>query len=251
MRELRIRVRSGAVLAAIAVLLPMNACNTVQHDLLEAPDPDVIDTAAINTPEAADAMRLGGLSRLRNITAGGEGAWMLGGLLTDEWKSGDTFSQRNETDQRLIQTNNGNVQTMYRELHLARTNAREALDALVRLKPNPQANLGQMYFVIAFAEMTLAETFCNGQPLSESNTGVVEYGDPLTNQQIFSRALTHFDSAITLAAATDTFSTNVRRASQVGKARVLVNLARFTEAAAALAGVPDTFKLNATFSLTA
>jgi starch-binding outer membrane protein, SusD/RagB family len=251
MRDLTTRVRSGAVLAAVAVLLPINACNQVQHDLLEAPDPDVIDTAAINTPEAADAMRLGGLSRLRNITAGGEGAWMLGGLLTDEWKSGDTFSQRNETDQRSIQTNNGNVQTMYRELHRARTNAREALDALIRLKPNPQANLGQMYFVIGFAEMTLAETFCNGQPLSESNTGVVEYGDPLTNQQIYTRALVHFDSAITLSAATDTFSVNVRRSASVGKARALINLARFTEAAAAVAGIPDTFKLNATFSLTA
>lgn len=253
MRDLTTRVRSGAVLAAVAVLLPINACNQVQHDLLEAPDPDVIDTAAINTPEAADAMRLGGLSRLRNITAGGEGAWMLGGLLTDEWKSGDTFSQRNETDQRTIQTNNGNVQTMYRELHRARTNSREALDALIRLKPNPQANLGQMYFVIGFAEMTLAETFCNGQPLSESNTGVVEYGDPLTNQQIHTLALAHFDSAINLSAATDTFSVNVRRSAVVGKARALINLARFAEAAAAIAavGVPDTFKLNATFSLTA
>ena len=101
----------GTVVSAalLCLLLPLAACDRLQNDLLEAPDPDIIPPGAVNSPEAADAVRLGALSRLRNMTAGGESVWMLGGLLTDEWKSGDTFLQRNETDQRTVQENNGNL----------------------------------------------------------------------------------------------------------------------------------------------
>lgn len=253
MRLFSIRARGAVIPAAISVLLLVGACDRVQHDLLDAPDPDIIDPASVTTPEAADALRIGALSRLRNITAGGEGAWMLGGLLADEWKSGDTFSQRNETDQRLVQESNGNVQGMYRELHRARTAAREALNALVKYKPTPTANLGQMYFVMAFAEMTLAETFCNGQPLSDASAGVVEYGPSLSNAQIYNLALQKLDSAINLSTATDDFSRSVNRAARVAKARVLIDLGRFTDVAAVIpaTAVPTDYQLTATFSLTA
>ena len=253
MRPIGIRARGAVITTVIGVLLSLNACDRVQHDLLDAPDPDIIDPSSVNTPEAADALRVGALSRLRNITAGGEGAWMLGGLLVDEWKSGDTFSQRNETDQRTVQESNGNVQGMYRELHRARTSAREALDALVKYKPTPTANLAQMYFVIAFAEMTLAETFCNGQPLSDASKGVVEYGMPKTNVEIYNLALAKLDSAISLSTATDDFSVSVNRAARVAKARVLIDLGRFTDVAAVIpaTAVPTEYQLTATFSLTA
>lgn len=253
MRFFSIRARGAVMPAALSALLVLVACDRVHHDLLDAPDPDIIDPASVNTPEAAEALRIGALGRLRIITAGGEGAWMLGGLLTDEWKSGDTFSQRNETDQRLVQENNANVQTMYREIHRARTSAREALDALVKYKPTPSANLGQMYFVIAFAEMTLAETFCNGQPLSDASKGVVEYGPPLSNVEIYNLALQKLDSAINLSADTAAFSVSVNRAARVAKARVLIDLGRFNDVAAVIpaTAVPTEFQLTATFSLTA
>jgi hypothetical protein len=38
-----------------------------------------------------------------------------------------------------------------------------------------------MYFVMGFAELQLAEWFCNGQPLGEASLGVPEYGPPMTN----------------------------------------------------------------------
>ncbi|MGH7711504.1 MAG: hypothetical protein ACREOG_09470, partial [Gemmatimonadaceae bacterium] len=190
------------------------------------------------------------LARLRQIGPGGEGAWMLGGLMTDEWKSSDTFSQRNETDRRQVQDSNGNVQTMYRNLHRARNSAREALNALREFKPTPIANLGQMYFVLGFAELTLAENFCNGQPLSDASTGEVIYGEPKSNQEIFTIALAHFDSALTLSSAPDAFATEVRRAATVAKGRTLIDLNRHSEAATAVSAVPTTFQLNATFSLT-
>jgi hypothetical protein len=242
-------VARAAVIGA-AVLLMLGACDRIRNDLLEAPDPDIINPGSVNSPEAAEALRIGALSRLRNITAGGESAWLLGGLLSDEWRSGDTFLQRNETDQRQIQENNGNVNGMMREIYRARNTAREALIALETYKPTPTSNLGQMYFVLGFAEITLAETFCNGTPLGNASTGVPEYGPPQPNQAVFQLALAHFDSALTLSAATDAFSTSVRHSAAIGKARALTNLGQFAAAASAAAGVPTDFQSNATFALT-
>ena len=245
--------RARWVLAAgVIALLTMGACkNSVTDSLLDAQDPDIIDPNSVNSAEAADALRIGALSRLRTITAGGEGAWMLGGLMTDEWKSGDTFLQRNETDQRLVQVNNANVQTMYRDLHRARTSAREAIIKLNEFKPLPSSNIGQMYFVMGFAEMTLAENFCSGQPFSDASSGQPTYGNPLSTTQAFQLALAHFDSALTLSQATDAATVAIRNSIQIARARTLINLKQYDNAATAVTSVPTSYQLLATFSLTA
>lgn len=249
-----VRVRRVLAAAAVGTALITSACGDLKDDLLTAEDPDIIPPSAINTPEAADALRIGALSRLRNMTAGsgqGDSPWMFSGLLTDEWKSGDTFLQRNETDQRTVQENNGNLNPVYRDVHRARNAAREAINALNEFKPSPASNLGQMYFVMGFAEMQLAEWFCNGQPLGDASSGVPEYGPPMTNQAIYALALAHFDSALTYTTATDAATVAVRNSILVAKGRVLIDLARFADAATAVAPVPTSYTLNATFSLTA
>ena len=168
MRIARNRMGRSAKLTLAAVLLAAApACDRVKDNLLEAVDPDLIMPATINSPEAADALRVGELSRLRGITGGGEGIWMLGGLLADEWKSSDTFSQRNETDQRSILESNGNVQSMYKALHRLRTSGREAINALTTYKPSPAWGIGQMYMSMGIAELYLGENFCNGIPLGD------------------------------------------------------------------------------------
>ena len=157
----RISVRRVLASAAVGSALLTLGCGNVKDDLLAAEDPDIIPPSALNTPEAADALRIGAIARLRNMTAGagaGDSPWMFTGLLTDEWKSGDTFSQRNETDQRIVQENNANLNAVYRDVHRARTAAREALDLLNQYKPTPASNLGQMYLVMGLAETFLAGT---------------------------------------------------------------------------------------------
>ena len=240
-------LRGPLAAGAAAFLL---ACSSVTDTLLEAEDPDIIQPSTVSTPEAANATRLGALGRFRNITAGGEGAWMLGGLLADEWKSGDTFLQRNETDQRLVQENNGNVQGMLREIYRARTNARESISFLEKLKPNPAADRGELWFVIGMAEMMLAENFCNGTPLSDASTGEIVYGGPKSNQEVFTLALAHYDTAITLASGSDAASVAVRTAATIARARTQVHLGQFAAAASAVASVPTSYRYNNTFALT-
>ena len=251
MRILTHRARWIAVVGATTAALTLG-CSNPQDSLLEADDPDIITPESANSAEGADALRIGAMGRLQTITAGGENAWLLGGLLVDEWKSSDTFSQRNETDERKVQDNNGNVINMWRATHRARNSARQAIVKLQEFKPNPAWGIGQMYLVMGFTEMTLAETFCNGIPLSDASTGEIIYGPPLTTVELFTLALAHVDSALSFLSATDAATTDVRRATQITKARILINLARWTDAAALItpANVPTTYQLLATFSLT-
>lgn len=235
--------RSAAIIALAAA-----ACTDPKQTLLDAPISTIIDTSAASSAAGADALRIGALSRLRQITAGsgaGDSPWMFAGLITDEWKSSDTFSQRNETDQRQVQDNNANWTPIVRDLYRARTSAREAINALTTYLPTPAANIGQMYMVMATAELYIAEWICNGAPISEEPTP-----PQATNAEIYAVASAHADSALSTSTGTDAFSVSVHNAAAVLKGRILIEQGKFTEAAAVVASVPTNFQLLATFSLT-
>lgn len=244
------RVRMGfAVLATMLV----GACSGFRDTLLEPQQPGIIGPEATQSPTAADALRKGAVSRLRVATVGGEALWLLGGLLTDEWKSGDTFSQRNETDQRVVQEDNGNVAGMYTALQRARGAAYDGIASLRAFIPDTLSKQAQMYWVLGSAELGLAENFCSGVPYGTLVDGVPNYTAPLTTAQGFTLAMQHLDSALALAVGTDTFSVSVRRAIQIARARTLVNMgggANFAAAAAAAATVPTNYQYLQTFSLT-
>jgi hypothetical protein len=229
-RVLVLRIVAAGSIAAM--LIPLGACEGTRHQLLDVQTPDIINPSTITSPEAADALRVGALARVRTETAGGEGAWMLGALMTDEWKSSDTFFQRNETDQRSVEESNANVQIFYTALGQTRNSAREAINALVTYKPNPPWGIGQMWWAMGFTELTLAETFCNGIPLGDASKGVPVYGMPLTGAQVDSAANAHFDSALTLLSATDATTQQIRQTVLISKARTLVDLGQFAAAAA-------------------
>jgi hypothetical protein len=233
-------------------LLSSGGCNA-KETLLDAPIPTVIDPSAANSAAGADALRIGALSRLRSISAGsgsGDSPWMFAGLITDEWKSSDTFSQRNETDQRSVQTNNANLTPILRDLYRTRTSSGEAIAALKQYAPTPASNIGQMYVTMGIAELYLAEWFCNGTPLPDPYTETPPPSPGLNNADVYKVAQAHFDSALATATATDNATLQVKYSAQVAKGRVLIDLGQFTAAAAAVAGVPTNFQLTATFSLT-
>ena len=124
------------VASASLLLTPlMGGCN-VNDELLQPQNPGVIDPSSTNSPAAASGLRVGALGQLKNRTAGGESVWLWGGLLSDEWKSSDTFTQRNETDQRSIQTSNANVTTAYNGLQQARGFTRTAIDKSLVYTPD-------------------------------------------------------------------------------------------------------------------
>ena len=248
------RARCGAALGSVAIAigtLLVSSCN-VKNELLQPENPSIISPGAISTPQAADAVRIAAYGQLKTVAGGSESMWLLGGLMTDEWKSSDTFSQRNETDQRSVELTNSVTQGTYTALQQARGHARDAINALLAYEPTPVSNIGQMYFAIGYEELMLAENYCNGIPVSYTVNGNPVYTDPLTTKDVYNLALTHFDSALTLTSGSDATSVSLHQATLIAKARTLIELGQWSDAAALVpvTAVPTSYQYLLTFDIT-
>lgn len=242
-------VHRGTLVAVFAAALAAG-CDRVTEPLLEFTDPDIINPSDLASADGAEALRLGALNRFASMTsattAGSDNIYLMGGLLADEWRSSDTFQQRNETDQRNIDSTNTFIDGAFRSVGRTTTAARQALSYLRQYKPSPKGYQGQMFFFIGYAENLAGESFCSGIPFSDASGDEPVYGSPLTTQQTFERAVTTFDSAI--ANAPD--SARFRHAASVGKGRALLNLGNYAAAAAAVSSVPRGFNYLMTHSAT-
>src|SRR5439155_157487 len=182
------------------------------------------------------------------------------GLLTDEWQSGDTFIQRNTMDQRIWDPQNTFHAGPFRAINRVRVQAGAAIKALRQDHPAPVVNISRMFALIAYVEVLAGEHYCNGVPLSSFSGSEVAYGDPLPNDSLFALAAANADSALNTLSAADADSRGadslrVKWLAQVVKGRALLDRARggmaadFAVAATAVAGVPDTFHYDVTYSL--
>ena len=245
--------RLGRAGSAAAAALVLGGCSL--NEVVKATDPDVIDPAFVQSPSAADGIRVGTLGRFNANTVGGESMFLYGGLMADEFTTGDTFVQRNETDQRSVTPENGNLTTAFRGIHLARVGAIQARDAL-RAFPQPgggnEWRLGEMFFVEAYMINLLAEHFCNGQPLSTLENFQETPSAPVPTDSLYLIARAKVDSGLallptTLAGANEV---RVRSALQVLRARVALNQGDWTAAATSAAAVPTGYVWLQEHSLT-
>jgi hypothetical protein len=244
----RFRGALSLVLATVA----LTACNRDQ--ILHVTDPDIINPSNLGSAEAAEALRVGALSRLSDVTGGlqgsgslNEGIFHFSGVVADEWRSTDTFVQRDEADSRSITEANTAMTLEARGLHRTRIAATQAIPVLKQFKPANVSDVGQMYWVRGWAEMTIAENFCNGMPISslDASNNIV-YGDPEPNTQIYARAIASFDTALQNAPAGDARADTVKWLVGIEKARVQLDLGDVTGAGATItaAAVPDNFKFT-------
>lgn len=238
------RLALGALAAAA-----LAACSSVTDTLLEVTDPDIVDPVAASSPDGAVGLRNGALARFRTATTSTESSWLFGGLLADEWSTSSTFVQNDETDQRAILENNSSVTTQFRNLNRARTAANLAIKGLREFRPNPASDLAEMYFVRGFAEMQLAQDFCNGIPLTDASEPEIRFAAPQPVEAVSRVAVASFDTAIALANGTDAASVNVNRAARIARARALLGINQPAEAATTVAGIPTTYSYDHTYSL--
>jgi starch-binding outer membrane protein, SusD/RagB family len=231
------RARWAAISGATLVMLVAVACGDLKDRLLEPENPGLIDESAVATPAAAMAVKIGAMGRLKllNNCGGGECLWEESGHLADEFKNSDFQPTRQDVDMRSITTSNGTLG--YNQVTTIRGYMRTALAKMQQYAPDSTAHIAELYMALAFVEMNMAEAYCNGIPLGELKAGVVDYSDPsytpLTNLQVYDKAMVHIDSALTVVGtATDVNSTAVRNASLIVKARIHVNRAEYAAAAA-------------------
>jgi hypothetical protein len=242
-------------LALLAAALAVEGCD-VKQELLAPQQPGVISPSDVNNATAADALYTGALGRWKNAVNGNgnntEALWNWEALFTDELRSGDTFSQRNDADQRNLATNDGVLTPIYRNAQQARGRARDAINALRTYDTSPAGtqHVGEMYYVMGYIEMIMSQAFCSGIPFGETADGVPQPSKPLTNADATKLAITHLDSALAYLTATDAGTQTVRYAVLVAKARAQTDIADFAGAAATVASVPTSFQYNFDYSQT-
>lgn len=241
---------SRAARAGLAAgLLLLGGCTK----LTEVTDPDVIDPGDLGGASGATALTNGVLLRLSQATAGTQqpdAIFLLGGLLADEWNTGDTFEQRITTDLRSIDPTNTFLAGPYRALNRVVNEATTAI-ASIRQFNQPSGNAGLMFASQAFAYNQIAESFCNGLALSSVDAeGTLTYGGRITTDSVYRLAVRAADSALANTQGTATLTAAVTGFARVVKARAQLNLGLFTEAAATVAAVPTSFRYTVGYSVT-
>ncbi|MFI5227731.1 MAG: hypothetical protein ACHQWU_01605 [Gemmatimonadales bacterium] len=255
---LRLTYRARGTVAATAVAagaLLLGACDPKQ-ELLSPQQPGVISPSSVANATAAEALYAGALDRWKNAMINGgnntEALFQFEALFTDEVRSADTFSQRNDADQRVTQTNDGVLTPIYNFAQQARGRARDAINSLLAFDPVAgRAHVGEMYLAMGSIETALSEAFCNGVPYGETANGQPIYGKPLSAVDGAKLAITRFDSALVYVNGTDTGSVLTKDAILIAKGRAQVDAGDFAGAAATVAPVPTSFQYLFDYSITA
>lgn len=225
--------------------LGMSGCSL--SDLVRVDNPSTSITPQ-QVATATDALGLysGAIQVLKKAYASDV---VLSGIFTDEFQ--DTASQKT-IDTRTFQAGNNvpMIRDTYLQLQQVRMQGLQAIDAM-RQFPDviPSPLIGRVYSIIAYAELLLAERFCSGVSLATipPGGGVVTYSTGLSTAALLTIAVAHFDTALEL---TGQDSVRFQSFARVGKARALLGLNRFSDAAIAAASVPTDFAYHAEFSAT-
>ena len=229
----------GAVLAAVA-------CDPGKA--LDVDDVDVVSPGQLNDKSALPTLRNGVLSTFQLAFSGGadlangghEGQITISGLLGDEFLNAESFPDRIAVDRRDILPSNGSLLALFLDLSRSRAMADFASGQYNKLDAGAEGQ-SEVLSIGAFAYTLFAENYCSGVPFSRlTDTGAIEYGDPQTVQQVLEISVAKFDSAINIA--TDAENDDLLDLARVGKARALLDLGRFPEAAAAAADVATNFE---------
>ena len=210
-------------------------------DTIEVVDPDVISPGSLASPAAASSLRNGVVLRLAQATSGGENVFLLGGLLADEWRSGDTFEQRNTTDQRTLIAENTFLAPAFRAPMRVYVEAQTAIAVSRQFQPTPRSNIGLVFALGGYAANLIGEHFCNGIPYSSVVDGRVVDGMPEPFDNSFVRAIAYADSALREVSGPAADSARVVHLAAIVRGRALVNRGQFAAAAAAVAAVPTSF----------
>ena len=227
---------AGALTAAIVLA----SCS---KDILTVATPDVLSASVLGTSLGVTTLRNGAYQDFVVAFSGTQDGFLVSTEnMGDAIKTTDTFADRYFTNERRQNENlRGAASTMYNNLHLARTGLANSIVAWSKVKPSTTAakdSLSELYAIRGYSEDFFAEAYCSGVPFSGvGSDGSFVYGTPLTTALMLSTATSSFDSAAALATGT-----SYKNLAAIGKARALLNLGQFAQAAAAVAAVPTTYK---------
>jgi hypothetical protein len=133
----------------------------------------------------------------------------------------------------------------YSQLQRTRAQVDYAIALLKLYAPDSSALAAHLYAVEGYSEIFLAEVYCSGIPLSTIDFDADYTFKPgSSTDEVLLNAVALFDSALSLAGDSVRFV----HLANMGRARSLLNLGRFADAAAAAAEVPDGYQYAVSFN---
>lgn len=216
--------------AASALVFGLTACG------LDVSDPDTVNPGTLDDPAFIDIVVAGAIGDFATAYSGpGLTDTYLAGVaaITDEFFNSETFPTRTATDRRLQQppANGNSADAAYTELQQAR---RALMLAAARVAAHPakgtsHPDYAELRALHGYTYVALGEGFCSYVPISNDEAPDPADGPPRTSRQLFEESLPLFDDAGGTALAS------------IGKARALMNLGQYAQAAALVAAVPTTY----------
>jgi len=242
-----IRAGRTAALGALAIAGLLSACDTT------VTSPDVLAANKLKGAAALPTQLAGAYGDFAQAYLGSgyagvidaqaeEGQIVVSGLLTDEMKESDFFTNHLQIDLRAQSRDNETLDDLWYLLQ----GAREASElTAANYVTYDSTNVGRLTVLnlAGFSDVLLAESFCSNIPLSSTNigTGKVQYAPPVSTDSVLRVAKAHFLQVIALA-ATDTPAYAAQyeglRAT-VGLARALTFEGKLDSAATVAHLVPD------------
>lgn len=217
------------------------------------PPSSIVDPSAVQSQDGALTVYRGVISQFADLfgskNADVQGYAYMTGIFSDEYYCSDTntcgFNTSASIDLRRPPVD---ATTMFQNLQKARLSADQAAGLLAVYAPaTPQSFIGQMHALKGYIYIMFGEFFCSGVPFGQAPYGGdVTYGAPRTTQQMFEDAIAQFDTALTYSAD----SARIQQLAMMGKGRALLDLGRFADAAAAVAGVATDFRYDIKYSST-
>lgn len=231
---------------ATALALSAAACDT--NKIVEVEDPAARRPEEINNAGSVPALVAGAFRQFVGGYSGfGDDSFLSSsGVITDEFYYGDTFTTRDAADKRtLFSPVLGNISdAAFVRLQQARFNARRAFATVARFSTPETADddadtQAHLRTIEGYVYVTLSEGWCGAVPFSAvPDTGLVDAavikdGIPLGTAAMNDTAVSRFNEALALNSGNSL--------AAIGKGRALLNLGRFTEAAAAVQSVPTSY----------
>lgn len=228
---------------AAAILV---SCNL--DKALQVPDPDVVRPDAVSGVAALPVLVAGARADFQVAYSGGsgttEGQINYAGLFTDEFIQTESFPTRTEVELREITRENPSTSALFLDLSRARAAADRAGRSFIDLDRNGDLGHSTVLNLAAYTYILFAENYCSGVPFSRLREDFsLEYGEPQTTVEMLDAAVARFDSAITIATASEDGGADAQlNLARIGKARALLDQGRFADAAATVAQVPTDFQ---------
>ncbi len=228
------------IIAILLVCGSAHACSLSELTETDTPS-NVVVAGDAGTEAGAVALYRGALALFAGAYAGTSASYTItNGMLADEFTT-----TGGKLDLRIADATFESAVGTFKRLSETRLNIDRAIFALKRYtRTAPVSFRGELHAIKGYIYVMIAELYCSGVPFSTVDPdGRVTLGAALTTTQMFEQAITQFDSAIAIA----TDSSRIRYLAMVGKGRALLNLADYTNAAQAVASVPNDFISNVTF----